>query len=449
MHIPASPKAIESLSALLQSPQAVLYADTCVGAKNKEAVALGLSFISSIKEELLRHGKKIHILHYVHNEVLNKKARKERWAIDMLNFIRRNKEIFAILEKSAIENELDEIPGLKHFADEALRRTALSDVSHGRKPVFLTGDYACGLSINTCVPESEVFVIDRNANATHSVLCMDEFVQHRTGIYIADKLPAIFSDADIVLTSTALRSKEFPNLMTMLKLCGAKNQKLPVYVHETSLTRAHMVHSELRAILHKIHVVKDGEFQDEDSRLLASYLVRQQRRNIIFVGSHSMLTNLREKAAKTNTSYCHGRHDTIQYCTIGLLGMLHALKSPNSRGHVGTYIPSARILEHSEHRKEENEMDHIVANLMQASRLGNTDAMKALSLMYSKGCGVTKSKLMARLWANRYRNINNIKKEQTTSRYFPDFKNNLSHFLTTIQGLTQYFLFRPRIITSI
>lgn len=445
MHIPASPKAIESLSALLQSPQSVLYADTCVGAKNKEAVALGLSFISSIKEELLRHGKKIHILHYVHNEVLNKKARKERWAIDMLNFIRRNKKIFTILEKSAIENELDEIPGLKHFADEALRRTALSDVSHGRKPVFLTGDYACGLSINTCVPESEVFVIDRNAQAIHSVLCIEEFVKLRTSVYIADKLPAIFSQADIVLTSSALRSKEFPNLAAMLKLCASKNQKLPVYVHETSLTKAQKLPSELGEILHKIHVVKDGDFHDEESRLLASYLVRQQRRNIILVGSHSMLSLLREKAAKTNTSFCHGRHDAIQYCTIGLLGMLHALKTPSASGHAGTYILATKILQQTENAAEENEMDQIVAKIMQAARRGNTSAMTTLSLMYKKGCGVTKSSLMAQLWAYRGRSM----KKQADSHSAPDFKNKLSHIISTLQSLTLFILARPRIITSI
>ena len=445
MHIPASPKAIESLSALLQSPQAVLYADTCVGAKNKEAVALGLSFISSIKEELLSHGKKIHILHYVHNEVLNKKARKERWAIDMLQFIRKNKEIFTIQEKSAIENELDEIPGLKHFADEALRRTALSDVSHGRKPVFLTGDYACGLSINTCVPESEVFVIDRNAQAIHSVLCIEEFVKHRTSVYIADKLPAIFSQADIVLTSSALRSKEFPNLAAMLKLCASKNQKLPVYVHETSLTKAQKLPSELGEILHKIHVVKDGDFHDEESRLLASYLVRQQRRNIILVGSHSMLSLLREKAAKTNTSFCHGRHDAIQYCTIGLLGMLHALKTPSASGHAGTYILATKILQQTENVAEENEMDQIVAKIMQAARRGNTSAMTTLSLMYKKGCGVTKSSLMAQLWAYRGRSM----KKQAGSHSAPDFKNKLSHIISTLQSLTQFILARPRIITSI
>ena len=445
MHIPASPKAIESLSALLQSPQAVLYADTCVGAKNKEAVALGLSFISSIKEELLRHGKKIHILHYVHNEVLNKKTRKERWAIDMLQFIRKNKEIFTIQEKSAIENELDEIPGLKHFADEALRRTALSDVSHGRKPVFLTGDYACGLSINTCVPESEVFVIDRNAQAIHSVLRIEEFVKHRTSVYIADKLPAIFSQADIVLTSSALRSKEFPNLAAMLKLCASKNQKLPVYVHETSLTKAQKLPSELGEILHKIHVVKDGDFHDEESRLLASYLVRQQRRNIILVGSHSMLSLLREKAAKTNTSFCHGRHDAIQYCTIGLLGMLHALKTPSASGHAGTYILATKILQQTENVAEENEMDQIVAKIMQAARRGNPSAMTTLSLMYKKGCGVTKSSLMAQLWAYRGRSM----KKQAGSHSAPDFKNKLSHIISTLQSLTQFILARPRIITSI
>ena len=158
-----------------------------------------------------------------------------------------------------------------------------------------------------------------------------------------------------------------------------------------------------------------------------------------------MLSLLREKAAKSNTSFCHGRHDAIQYCTIGLLGMLHALKTPSASGHAGTYILATKILQQTENAAEENEMDQIVAKIMQAARRGNTSAMTTLSLMYKKGCGVTKSSLMAQLWAYRGRSM----KKQAGSQSAPDFKNKLSHIISTLQSLTQFILARPRIITSI
>ena len=90
-------------------------------------------------------------------------------------------------------------------------------------------------------------------------------------------------------------------------------------------------------------------------------------------------------------------------------------------------------------------MDQIVAKIMQAARRGNPSAMTTLSLMYKKGCGVSKSRLMAQLWANRGRSM----KKQAGSHSAPDFKNKLSHIISTLQSLTQFILARPRIITSI
>lgn len=447
MHNPASPQAIESFSALLQSPQTVLYADTCIGAKDNGTIALGLNFIASMKGDIRRSGKKINIIHYVHSELLKKKEQKQRWAIDTLSFIQRNKDIFNILEKSDIEKELDDMPGLKNFADEALRRTALADVTRNLQPAFLTGDYACGLGISSGVPESTVYVIDRNANAGYSVLLVNEFVQHRTSNYIADKLPAIFADTDMILTSSALRSKDFPHLLSMLRLSGADNQKLPVYIHETSISKAKQLPAEFSTILDRVHIVKDGDFLDEHARLLASYLVRKQHRNVMLVGSQAMLNQLREKAALSSTNHCHGHHDSVQYCTIGLLGMLHALKGSSS-GQGRIYIPASKIIQQAGNATAADGMGHIVAEIMQEARRGNASAMKALSLMYSKGCGVTKSKLMAQLWKRRSMTL---RKEQTakgmTNSPINTFKNKLAEFFTTIQDIKNYVLWQRKLIT--
>ena len=93
-------------------------------------------------------------------------------------------------------------------------------------------------------------------------------------------------------------------------------------------------------------------------------------------------------------------------------------------------------------------MGHIVAEIMQEARRGNASAMKALSLMYSKGCGVTKSKLMAQLWKKRSMTL---RKEQTakgmTNSPINTFKNKLAEFFTTIQDIKNYVLWQRKLIT--
>ena len=167
----------------------------------------------------------------------------------------------------------------------------------------------------------------------------------------------------------------------------------------------------------------------------------------MLVGSQAMLNQLREKATQSSTNHCHGHHDSVQYCTIGLLGMLHALKgTSSSQGKI--YIPASKIIQQADNATAADGMGHIVAEIMQEARCGNASAMKALSLMYSKGCGVTKSRLMAQLWKKRSMTL---RKEQTTkvitNSPINTFKNKLTEFFTTIQDIKNYVLWQRKLIT--
>ena len=441
MHKFASSQTIQSFKALINNPASEFYVDTCFGLRKDHNTPSGLDFIKFFKKDFIRAGKKINIIHYVKNELAQKLKREETWAGVTAKFILNNKEIFRFLKKSEIENELDNLRDLGNFADEALRRMVLASASHDRRPIVLTGDLNCGLGIQSSSPEASVYIISRPKENEYPVQPVDDYAQQKKNLYAADTLPAMLSHSDIILTRAALKSKGLASFLQMLNLSSPKNEKLPVYVHEISLNKVKMLPMEFQALSHKLHIVKDGGFNNEESRLLATYAARKNERDIFMVGNLTSLTPLRDKIAKFHTSFISGRLDRIRYFSISDLGRLLPVKELNTGASSSTsHFHTADFWQGAEPSHARRNEDSLVANIMTEARKGTPLAMRTLSHMYDKGDGVSQSNLMAQLWKTRS-NLAQAKQQTPSPSCYHSLKNNLSRLRSTVQDLARFVLY--------
>lgn len=449
MHTIASPQTLKEFAELIDKPNTVFYADTCISVRTGTTSG-GLSFIRNFRDNFVQAGKKINIIHYVQDELLRKKQENESWAINTLNFIKRNKKIFQILPISEAEEELNQMPRMKKFADEALRRIALAQEAAHQHPVILTGDFDCALGIQSSVPNASIYIIQRSLQNAPQVQPIREFVNLKKSSYTAEKLPDILSQADIVLTSSALGSKALTDFLDMLNQSAPNNTKFPVYVHEASINKARKLPIEFQEISHRLHIVKDDAFyNDEEARLLATYSVRKHNRRIILVGHYTNLSRLQARMSEIDTHYCLGKRDSCQFFTLGSLGMLRPLKDLNDRSRDKTnYIDSTELLQSSASGAQATDTIQLVAKIMEEAYKGNPLAMNDLSRLYDTGYGVTHSKLMAYLWRNK-----SLRQKQATQQprphCFHNFTNTLTHLFTTIQDLTRFILKQHSQATSV
>lgn len=392
----ATPKAVEKFISLLNLPKSSIYIDTCFGKSDNKHHAIGLEFILNQKEAILCSGKKIIVIHYVAEELKKKKAQGHHWAEDTLNTIFCNPEIFEIRGKSDIEKELDSTEH-RSFADEALRRIAIADVSQGYWPALLTADYACALAITTNVYTSITFILDWTTGRP-TVRDITDFMKRFKGLYAMECLSSLFSKSDIVLTSSALRSKELNLFLDLLKRTVVQGKKLPVYIHETALAKASNLPASFLKLAPHLHVIPKGSYTEDFFWIQATFTTRSTGRDIVIVGNNHSLEHLKERLDHVQHLHTNRRADRIKYYQIGTLGMLRGIKSLNSH----TSEQSAFSIENIITAANENTSAGTTApDIMKAAQEGNTRAMGVLSSMYEHGYAVRKSPTMAQLWKER------------------------------------------------
>lgn len=407
MHTYATPKAVEKFVALLNAPKSTIYIDTCFGKSDNEHHAIGLEFLLNQKDTILRCGKKIHVIHYVVNELKKKQKQGHSWAEDMLNTIFSNPEIFEVRQKSTIEKELDSTENC-NFADEALRRIAIADASRGDCPVLLTADYACALAIGTNVYNSVIFILDWTTSTTPTVRRMTEFMDRYKGLYVMQSLANLFNTADVVLTGSALRSKELPMFLDMLKRTTVQGGKLPVYIHETALAKATNLPPLLQELMPYLHLVRKGSFTDDFSWIQANYTTRSTGRDVVLVGSCNALENLKTKLDSAKNFHMNRRSDNIRYYQIAPMGVLRGIQSLNRPIRKQNTVTVEDILSAADEALPEATT---APDIMKAAHKGNIRAMGVLSAMYEHGYAVRQSPTMALLWKERRDAIKALRKQ--------------------------------------
>lgn len=406
MHTHATPKAVEKFSSLLNSPKSNIYIDTCFGKADNEHHAIGLKFLLNQKGAILRSGKKIIVIHYVVEELKKKLAQGHQWAEDMLNTIFHYSEIFDVRKKSDIENELDSMESCG-FADEALRRIAIADASQGNHPTLLTADYACALALATNVYTSVIFILDWTTASQPTVRRMSEFMERYKSLYAIEQLPNLFSNSDVVLTSSALRSKELSMFLDILKRTTVKGAKLPVYIYETALEKADTLPSLFLELVPYLHLVRKSSFSDDFSWIQANFTTRTSGRDIVIVGSNSALKILKEKLDVSQNFHTYRKVDSIRYYRISPLGALRGIQSLNRPTLKRNTASIEDILSASD---EMLSAATTAPDIIKAAHKGNTNAMGVLSAMYEHGYAVRKSPIMALLWKERRDAIKGLRK---------------------------------------
>lgn len=393
----ATAKAVEKFTSLQNSPKSSIYIDTCFCQADNEHPAIGLEFLLAQKDAILRSGKRIIVIHYVAEELRRKQSQGHRWAHEALNTILRNTDIFEVRKKSDIEKELDSSVN-KCFADEALRRIAIADASRGYQPALLTADYACALAVATNVYSSVIFILDRVTAGTPTVRRMPEFMERFKGLYAIEYLSGLFSRADIVLTSSALRRKEFTMFLKLLKRITVQGEKLPVYIHESSLRKTTHLPALFQELMPHLHLVPNSSYTDEFSWMQASFAPRSSGRDIVIIGSAYALASLKEKLDNAKNFHTNRRVDCIKYYQIAPLGTLKGIQSLNHSTSRPNTVSVENLLSAAD---EELPAGTAVPDIIEAAHKGNTRAMGVLSSMYEHGYAVRQSSTMAFLWKER------------------------------------------------
>ena len=429
----ATPQAIASFKAQLNNPDSIFYIDTCFGAEHNQQAPAGLALLSAMAVELRQSKKKINIIHFVAEELNQKAAQKERWACKMIRFVSDNQDIFTVRRKSNIEEELTSLES-RHFADEALRRLAIADASQGKTPVLLTSDYGCAIAVATNSPKAQVFVLDRSTGEHAIIRDIADFQKQYKCTYISQRLPEIFTHSDIVLTSSALRCPRLDMLLEMLQFCVVRGQKLPVYIHESSLAQARDLRKSFTELLPYFHLVKGGNYGDETAELKAVYQTRHAGRKVMLVGSKTALTRLHSELDKAVNYHISQKCDYISYYHIGNLGsMVRISRLQHSAKCVNFDNLQSQLSDDS----EETESGRAAALILAAARQGDVDAMGMAAAMYMHGFYVRQSPTMARLWRGKYLVSKKIRSHNSTSKS-NWFSNLLKHLQPSIDQFNHY-----------
>lgn len=384
---------------ILDTSNSVIYMDTCFASYQGSPhcnLLVGLNFLSGMKEALLQSGKKIVLMHSVTQELEKCKSKREKWAKTALKYINKNGDLFQQLHKTLSESEMENQEFRKCFADEALRCQFLSDLSNKLRPVLLTADAGCARAISSIHEDVQVFFIDRCNFSAPTVLTWTAFQEIQENDYINGMLPKQLDTYDIILTASALRSKNLPYFVQMLNRAIPEGSRANVKVHALSLINNSEAYPALQQIKDKILFVNDGDFANEADRLCALYRTRNIGRKIMLVSdSENTASALKNKFDTSAICHINGRTDKVHFARISALGRLVPAVYKNQEA--PTPAPAASSI------PTQLNGANVVEALMHAAKNGDDKAMGVIANMYEQGLYLPQSNEQAENWRKRMR----------------------------------------------